>query len=309
MRRAFLQGLIGLAERDERLLLLTGDLGFSVVEPFAERFPRRFYNVGVAEQNMVGLATGLAEAGFIPFIYSIATFAALRPYEFLRNGPVLQRLPVRVVGVGGGFEYGHAGPTHHALEDLGALRLLPGLAILAPADHQQARAALEATWDLPGPVYYRVGKDERALLPGLEGRFRLGRAEQIGDGPDVLLIATGAIALEAEAAMPLLAARGVQATLLVVASVSPPPLEDLAVELARFPLAITVEAHYRDGGLGSLVAEVIADRGLGCRLVRRGVGHEPHDLGGGEHYLLERHGLTREALAGAALDALGVPSP
>ena len=93
--------------RTTRIVLLTGDLGFTVVEPFAERFPDRFFNVGVAEQNMVGVATGLAEAGFVPFVYSIATFATLRPYEFIRNGPVLHRLPVRIVGVGGGLEYGH----------------------------------------------------------------------------------------------------------------------------------------------------------------------------------------------------------
>ena len=99
-------------EDDERLVLLTGDLGFMVVEPFAERFPGRFFNVGVAEQNMVGMATGLAEAGYVPFVYSIATFAALRSYEFIRNGPVLHDLPVRIVGVGGGLDYGPNGLTH-----------------------------------------------------------------------------------------------------------------------------------------------------------------------------------------------------
>src|SRR5436190_6270039 len=124
---------MSLADRDQRVLLLTGDLGFSVVEPFAERFRDRFFNVGVSEQNLIGLATGLAESGFIPFVYSIATFATLRPYEFIRNGPVLQGLQVRVLGIGGGFEYGHAGMSHHALEDLGILRLQPGLMVFAPA--------------------------------------------------------------------------------------------------------------------------------------------------------------------------------
>src|SRR5919107_1896887 len=104
MRAAFAATLTELAERDERILLLTGDLGFMALEPFSRRFPDRFFNVGVAEQNMVGLATGLAEAGFIPFVYSIVTFASLRPYEFIRNGPILHQLPVRIVGIGGGFE-------------------------------------------------------------------------------------------------------------------------------------------------------------------------------------------------------------
>ncbi|HEY4939313.1 MAG TPA: 1-deoxy-D-xylulose-5-phosphate synthase, partial [Actinomycetota bacterium] len=125
MRRAFVQELAEIAERDARILLITGDLGFSVVEPFADRHPDRFFNAGVAEQNMVGLATGLAESGFIPFVYSIATFAALRPYEFVRNGPVLHNLPVRIVGTGGAFDYGTAGPTHHALEDVGIMRMQP----------------------------------------------------------------------------------------------------------------------------------------------------------------------------------------
>src|SRR3954447_14617642 len=104
MRAAFVSTITELAESDERILLLTGDLGFMALEPFAERHPRRFFNVGVAEQNMVGVSTGLAEAGFIPFVYSIATFATLRPYEFIRNGPILHKLPVRVLGIGGGFE-------------------------------------------------------------------------------------------------------------------------------------------------------------------------------------------------------------
>ena len=118
MRRAFVRTLVELAAANPRLLLLTGDLGYNALEPFAERFPDRFFNAGVAEQNMVGMATGLAEAGFIPFCYSIVTFASLRPYEFIRNGPVLHRLPVRIVGMGGGFDYGPQGATHHGLEDL-----------------------------------------------------------------------------------------------------------------------------------------------------------------------------------------------
>ncbi|MEM7588028.1 MAG: 1-deoxy-D-xylulose-5-phosphate synthase, partial [Acidobacteriota bacterium] len=161
MRTTFLETLEELAEQDERIMLLTGDLGYTVVEPFAEKFPQRFLNVGVAEQNMIGLATGLAEAGFLPFVYSIITFAILRPYEFIRNGPVLHGLPVRIVGVGGGYEYGHGGPTHHGLEELAVSRALPGLNIVAPADFEQTRSALRATWDRPGPIFYRLGKDDR----------------------------------------------------------------------------------------------------------------------------------------------------
>jgi transketolase len=132
VRRAFVDTLCDLAAANERLLLLTGDLGYMAMEPFQERFGSRFINIGVTEQNMIGLATGLAEAAMIPYAYSIATFAALRPFEFIRNGPVLHQLPVRVVGMGAGFENGTAGSTHHAVEDVGVMRTLPGLTVVIP---------------------------------------------------------------------------------------------------------------------------------------------------------------------------------
>ncbi len=309
MRAAFATTLTGLAASDPRVMLLTGDLGYMALEPFAEAHPGRFLNVGVAEQNMVGLATGLAEAGRVPFVYSIVTFATLRAYEFVRNGPVLHRLPVRVVGVGGGFEYGHAGPTHHGLEDVGVMRLLPGMTVVAPADHRQARSALEATWDLPGPVYYRLGKDDRTVVPGLNGRFGLGRAERIRDGRDVVLIALGAVATEAVAAAQLLAGRGVQAAVLVVGCVSPAPADDLADVAAQVPLAVTVEAHSVAGGLGSLVAEVVAERGLSCRLVRCGVRSAPDGRSGSQDYYHRVHGLNAAAIADAAWRGLQTVGP
>ncbi|RVC72585.1 hypothetical protein EN745_34195 [Mesorhizobium sp. M4A.F.Ca.ET.022.05.2.1] len=170
MRREFIAKLCELAARDPRIMLLTADLGFSVVEPFAQAYPDRFVNVGVAEQNMIGIATGLAEAGFLPFCYSIATFATLRPYEFIRNGPVAHELPVRIVGVGGGFDYGTGGSTHHSLEDIAVMRALPGMMVLAPVDGPQAAAALDCVWSAPSPVYFRLGKDSpQGAISG--GRF------------------------------------------------------------------------------------------------------------------------------------------
>ncbi len=296
MRGAFVRALVEIASRDPRVLLLTGDLGYMALEPFSERFPDRFLNLGVAEQNMVGTATGLAEAGFIPFAYSIATFLTLRPYEFIRNGPVWHGLPVRLVGVGGGFEYGPQGITHHALEDLGLMRMQPGLTVVAPADARQTASAVRATWDLPGPVYYRIGKDDRTEVPGLDGRFDLGRAQPIRDGDDVLLVACGSVASEAAAAADALAARGLRAAVLVVASVQPAPVSDLLAALRRVPLAVTVEAHYVTGGLGSLVAEVIAEHGLPCRLARCGVRRGPDGISGSPRRLQDSHGLSAGAI-------------
>ncbi len=296
MRRTFVGTLTQLAAQDQRIVLLTADLGYTVLEPFAALHPSRFFNVGVAEQNMVGIATGLAEADFIPFVYSIATFASLRAYEFLRNGPVHHSLPVRIIGVGGGFEYGTAGPTHHALEDVGVLRLQPGLIVISPADFAQARTALHSTWDYPGPIYYRLGKDESSVVPGLDGRFELGRAQVVREGEDLLILTLGSIATEVAEAADTLALAGVACTVIVVASVSPPPIEDLAQALARFPIAMTVEAHYVTGGVGSLVSEIVAERGLATRVVRCGVRSPSRGLSGSESAMHRMHGLSRESL-------------
>jgi transketolase len=308
MRGAFLSTLAGLARSDDRIVLLTGDLGFTVVEPFAEQFPKRFFNVGVAEQNMVGVATGLAEAGYIPFAYSIATFATLRAYEFVRNGPVLHHLPVRIVGVGGGFEYGSAGFTHHALGDIAVMRVLPGLTVIAPADPAQAAAALNATWDLPGPIYFRLGKDDRATVPGLDGSFELGRVERLRDGGDVAIVTTGAIAGQVVAAASELHGAGIEATVLLVATISPAPTEGLAQVLDGFRTIVTVEAHYQIGGVGSLVCEVVAERCPGARVVRLGVSGAPDGVSGGEGFLNRAHGLSRDQIAARIRSVLDVPA-
>ena len=304
MRQAFVQTLTELAARDPRILLLTADLGYLALEPFADKYPDRFFNVGVAEQNMVGLATGLAEAGFIPYLYSIAPFAALRPYEFIRNGPVQHKLPVRIVGVGGGLEYGINGLSHYGLEDIAVMRVQPGLTVIAPADAQQARTAVAATWNLPGPVFYRIGKDDKAIVPGLEGRFELGKLQCLREGTDLLLIAMGSVATEATAAAQALATRGVSCGVAIVASVSPAPVDELAKLLAKYPVVLTVEAHYRVGGLGSLVAEVMADRHLRCHLFRCGVGSLPDGRIGSQRYLYNLYGLSAEKLVEAAISAL-----
>lgn len=308
MRSTFVRTLVELASDDSRIVLLTGDLGFTVVEPFAERFPDRFFNVGVAEQNMVGIATGLAEAGFVPFVYSIATFAALRPYEFVRNGPVQHRLPVRIVGVGGGFDYGPNGATHHALEDLAIMRVQPGLTVVAPADFEQARSAFRTAGDVTGPIYFRLGREEVARVPGLDGRFEFGRAQHIGAASDVVVLATGSIATEAARAVDSLNTRGVEASLVVVACLSPAPTGDLVDALASARLAVTVEAHYVAGGLGSLVCEVVAEQALPCRVLRRAVGDDHHGVSGSDRYLSGLHGLSAEAIVAATLEALDLGS-
>jgi transketolase len=309
MRQAFIVSLCELAAEDARIVLLTGDLGYMVMEPFRERFPGRFFNAGVAEQNMIGMATGLAEAGLRPYCYSIAPFASLRPFEFIRNGPVLHKLPVRIVGMGMGFDYGHAGPTHYALEDIAALRTLPGLAIVVPADSGQASTAIKETANLAGPVYYSLSKDDRQVVPNLNGRNGQGKIQIVRFGGDVALIGMGSISAEAVAAAEELAAVGVSATVAIVSGFNPDPASDLAELLAGFRFAVTVEAQTYSGGLGALVSSVIATEGLACRLRILAVRESPDGTSGPSAERWRKYGLDRESITRNALALSGRVAP
>jgi transketolase len=305
LRQAFVKALCNLAAADERVLLLTGDLGYMALEPFREAFPSRFLNVGVAEQNLIGVATGLAESGMIPFAYSIATFASLRPFEFIRNGPVLHRLPVRIVGMGMGFEYGHAGPSHHALEDIGVLRTLPGLRIVIPADPSQAYSAIEKTWALPGPTYFSLGKDDRSKVAGLDGRFELGRIQIVRPGTKLAIVTMGSITTEVVAAASELDELGIDVTVAVVSSFNPDPSDDLARLLSDFPHVISVEAQTISGGLAALLGLVIASTGITCRLWPLAVRTSPDGRSGSQADCWRRHRLDRSAIVGCAVSIFG----
>ena len=309
MRQAFIDTLCELAASDSRVLLLTADLGFMVLEPFAKSYPERFYNVGVAEANMVSMGVGLAEAGYIPFLYSIATFATMRPYEQLRDGAIAHRLPVRLVGIGGGFEYGHSGLTHYALEDIGIMRIQPDMYTIIPADSYQTANAIRQTYQLPVPIYYRIGKNDNPMIKGLDGRFKVGHIDQIRQGSDLLLLSTGAITSDVVKASEELENLGLHCTIGVISTLRPEPTADLVALLEKCPTVMTVETHYITGGLGSVVAEVIAEYGLNCRLYRCGVREMPIGMAGGEGYMNARHGLSCEGIVQTALAHLGKQPP
>jgi transketolase len=292
MRVAFIETLMELAAKDGRVCLLTGDLGFTVLERFAQAYPRRFFNVGVAEADMVGLATGLALDGWVPYLYSIAAFASMRPYEQIRNGPVLHRLPVRIIGIGGGFAYGHAGATHYALEDLSLMRTQPGLTVIAPADPAQARSALLEAHGLEGPVYFQIGKGGDAPLPELNGRFSLGSVETLGSGRQALLLTTGKIAVEVAG----LAKAIGNVTVGIVAALNPPPARALKDILKGFDRVLSIEEHYGQGGLGSLAAEIIASEGRGVAFHSIHVRDFQPGISGSRDFMLKRAGLDREGL-------------
>ena len=306
MRRTFIETLLNLASTDPRILLLVGDLGYTVVEPFAERFPERFINMGVAEQNMVGVATGMAEAGYIPFLYSIVPFATLRPYEFIRNGPVNHRLPVRIVGVGGGFEYGTAGSTHYGLEDVGVFRLLPGMTVIVPADYEQASTALRHTWDYPGPIYYRLGKDDTNSVPDLHGRFGIGKVQQIRHGSDIIIFSMGSISRDVLSAVDQLAEKNISCSMAVLSCISPAPIEEIKKIISQYPAAVSVEAHYVPGGIGSLISEVVAEYGLRCQVHCLGVKRAANGMTGSEKYMNHVHGISISAISKTVQEILKV---
>ena len=305
MRTRFVESLVSLAAADERILLLTGDLGYMALEPFRDRFPSRFLNAGVAEQNLVSVATGLADAGYIPFAYSIAPFASLRPFEFIRNGPVHHQLPVRIVGMGMGLDYGLSGPTHYGTEDVAALRTLPGLRIIIPADARQVTRALEVTWNLPGRAYYSLSKDDRLHLPGLDGRFELGRLQVVRHGGDLAIVAMGSIAVEAEAAAAEIAARGIDATVAVVSSFQPEPTADVLELLSAFSNVVSVEAQAISGGLAAFLATAITENGLRCRLWPRAVRSRHDGSSGSTADRWRKYGLDRHSIAETAIRAYG----
>ncbi len=296
MRTSFIKTLVKLAQTDERIFLLTGDLGYMALEPFANQFPDRFINAGAAEQNMVGIATGLAEAGFIPFVYSIVTFASLRPYEFIRNGPIAHNLPVRIVGVGGGIEYGHNGISHYGLEDIAVMRAQPGISIFAPADAKQTVSVLEKTWNLEGPIYYRLGKDDKTVIANLDGAFNLNETQLVSDGQDCLIVTVGGIANEGAAAALELSKQGISCAHAVLASIRPVPTDNLIKLLKRFPLVVSVEAHYEAGGLGSLLSDLITDHNLKCRLKRIAVRRTPDCFTGSQSFMQTKHGLSQDQI-------------
>lgn len=307
MRKAFAETLADIAKKDSRVLLLTADLGYMALEPFAEAVPNQFFNVGVAEQNMVGVATGLAEAGFIPYVYSIVNFATLRAFEFIRNGPIAHKLPVRVVSVGGGMEYGTNGISHYGLEDVALMRSQLGMTIVCPCDSAQTRKAVAATWDLPGPAYLRLGKDDRIVVPGLDGHFDLERPQVIHEGDEVLMIALGTGAVEAAAAAKVLSTNGISCKVLALSSFQPGSMDEITGHLKKFRFVMTVETHYTTGGLGSWISEIVAERNLNCRVVRCGFKEFPGNESGSQAYLHHRYGISPERLVETAMRNLSCP--
>ena len=306
MRTAFIETLCELAEQDERIWLLTGDLGFSVLERFAHRFPKRYVNMGVAEQNMTGVAAGLALEGKIVFTYSIANFPVMRCLEQIRNDVCYHNLNVKVVAVGGGVAYGAAGYTHHAVEDLAVMRAMPNMTVLAPGDPVEVRLATRAVVNWDGPCYLRLGKGGEPVVHKTVPTFQIGKALVVREGSDVTLISTGGILGEMMMAANQLAPQ-IQARVLSMPTVK--PLDEVALFKAasETKLLITVEEHSAVGGLGSAVAEVLAaQRNIHCPLLTLNLGNKPPHAVGDQTYLRRKLGIDSSGIARAVRERLRV---
>jgi transketolase len=258
MRTAFIETLCELSEQDDRIWLLTGDLGYSVLERYASRFPERYVNVGVAEQNMVGVAAGLALAGKIVFIYSIANFPVMRCLEQIRNDVCYHNLNVKIVAVGGGVAYGAQGYTHHGVEDFAVMRALPNMTVLAPGDPIETRLATEAIVDWQGPGYLRLGKAGEPVVHPAVPEFQIGNAIVVRDGIDVTLIAAGGALKATVDAAELLAAQGIQARVLSMCSIKPLDTRRVLQAARETGKLVVIEEHSSVGGLGSAIADTLA---------------------------------------------------
>ncbi len=297
MRTAFIKALNELADTDPRVCLVVGDLGYSVIEEFADRHPDQFVNAGVAEQNMIGLAVGMALSGKVVFTYSIGNFGTLRCLEQIRNDACYHRANVKVVAVGGGLAYGNLGVTHHASEDVAILRALPNMTVVAPGDPIEARLATRAVVALDGPAYLRLGKAGEPAVHTEEPDFELGRAIEVRAGSDLTLIASGGMLATSHKVATQLAAKGVSVRLLSMHTIKPIDRDAVMRAATETRYVFTLEEHSVDGGLGGAVAEVLAElEGPHAPLKRIGLRPQFNAVVGDQNYLKSLHGLDEEGI-------------
>lgn len=306
MRSAFIKTLIDLAREDRRIMLIVGDLGFGVVEPFRDQFPDQFLNAGVAEQNMVGIAAGMALSGRVVFVYSIANFPTLRPLEQVRNDVCYNNASVVLVSVGGGMSYGSLGPTHHATEDIAVMRAMPNMMVVAPGDPLETRLATRALAARSAPAYLRLGRDGEPVVHLADPSFALGHALTVRPGADLTLIATGGMLAPAMGAAGMLAERGLDARVLSMHTVKPLDVEAVLAAARETRAVFTVEEHNIIGGLGSAVAETLAESGERPAHFRRiGLPDQFSTVAGTQDYLRSLHGLDPEGICRTVCQTMG----
>ena len=308
MRKVCLEMVYELAKRDERIVFIGSDLGVGTLDQFKADMPDRFYMEGVSEATVIGMAAGLALEGRIPYVNTIATFLTRRCFEQVVIDLCLHRANVRLIGNGGGLVYAPLGPTHLAIEDVAILRALPGMTILAPADALEMRRLMPATVEHPGPIYIRLAKGNDPIVTRDEGPFEIGKAVPMRQGDDVLLVTTGVTLKVALDAATQLAGQGVEAAVLHVPTVKPLDSVRLLDAMETVQAVVAVEEHSIIGGLGSAVAELLAEArpSSGKRFKRVGIPDTFPDQYGSQNSLMARYEITAGHVAAVAQELLGI---
>lgn len=296
MRGTFVETLMELAGKDKNIELITGDLGFGVLKPYWEKYPAQFTNAGIAEQNMMGVAAGMAIEGKNVFAYSIGNFPTIRCLEQIRNDCAYHDANVKVVCVGGGFVYGSLGMSHHATEDISLLRSLPGVTVVCPADALEARYATKAIAQHKGTCYLRLGRGGEMKIHDSIENFELGKAIKVKEGNKAAVFFIGGIADQAYKAVCELNDIGISTALVSFHTVKPID-KDMILEYAdKCEVIVTCEEHNIIGGLGSAVAEVMAEAGTHARLVRVGLSDVYSSVVGSQEYLRNYYNMNSDAV-------------
>lgn len=298
MRNAFAEEITELAGRDPRLVMLMADIGNHLFDQYKARYPNRFYNCGVAEANMIGIAAGLAKCGFRPVCYTITPFATTRCLEQIRVDLCYHHVPVTVVGTGAGLSYASLGATHHSCEDIAMLRVLPGIKVLCPGDPMEARACLRAALKEEGPVYMRIGKKGEPVVHPRVLEIEIGKCIVIKRGTSLCLLNAGnTLPLAVEAAAQL-ESFGFSTEVASFHTVKPLDEDYLREAFSRFYLVATIEEHSILGGLGGSIAEWFSGQErLKAQLLRFGTSDEFMHGAGDQTYARHFYGLTSENIA------------
>jgi transketolase len=305
MRSAFAQEITDLATSDDRIIVLSGDIGNQMFDEFQKKFPSRFINCGVAEANMVSMAAGLAICGMRPFIYTFTAFDTARCFEQIRVDLCYQNLPVVIIGLGGGLTYAPLGPTHYICEDIAIMRSLPNMTVLCPGDAVEVRCSLRESLNLKGPVYIRIGKKNEPEVHKDVVDFHIGKAITCKKGTDACIITTGAILPNILKAHELLEKKKISVQVVHFPTVKPLDLAALSTIFSHFNLVITLEEHSLIGGLGSAVAEWYVDTfKRTVKLVRLGTRDEFLYMSISHNEARDYYGLSPEKISESVEKAL-----
>jgi transketolase len=296
-----------LAKKNKRIFFIGSDLGFGTMRQFKEEMPDRFFMEGVSEANIIGMATGLALEGKIVYVNTIATFLTRRCFDQIVLDLCLHKANVRLIGNGGGMVYAPLGPTHEMIEDLAILRVLPNMTIVAPADAEEMRRFMPLTVDYRGPIYIRVAKGGDPIVTNSSRPFEIGKAIPMREGKDALIVTTGITLKNALEASDDLNEQGISAAVLHVPTIKPLDTEAILDYAADVKAIVTIEEHMITGGLGSAVAEIIAEASFNPakRFKRIGIPDIFPDKYGSQASLMERYGITSGAIVTAVRQSLG----